>query len=58
MKKFEYDISVPAENQTEADKKMKALISIVNKLTEKELTKIAEVVNNPIQLAIIKSKLL
>lgn len=57
MKKFEYDISIPAEKQEEADQKMKAVIQIVNKLSANELTKIAEVVNNPVQLSIIKSKL-
>ncbi len=57
MKKFQYEISVPAESQAEADKKMKALVSVVNKLTAQELVKIDEVVNSPIQLALIKSKL-
>ena len=58
MQKFEYDITVQAQNQSEADKKMKALVSILNKLNTEELTKVAEVVSNPVQLAIIKSKLL
>jgi hypothetical protein len=58
MQKFEYDITVQAQNQSEADKKMKALVSILNKLNTEELIKVAEVVSNPVQLAIIKSKLL
>jgi hypothetical protein len=58
MQKFEYDITVQAQNQSEADKKMKALVSILNKLNTEELIKVAEVVSNPMQLAIIKSKLL
>ncbi len=58
MQKFEYDITVQAQNQQEADNKMKALVSILNKLNTEELTKVAEVVSNPVQLAIIKSKLL
>lgn len=58
MQKFEYDITVQAPNQGEADKKMKALVSILNKLNTEELIKVAEVVSNPVQLAIIKSKLL
>ena len=58
MNKFKYDISIPADSQNEADQKMKAMVAIVNKLSSQELAKIAEVVNNPIQLAIIKSKLL
>ncbi len=58
MKKYEYDITVTAESQSEADSKMKSLITILNKLSHDELKKIAEVVSNPIQLAVIKSKLL
>ena len=58
MQKFEYDITVQAQNQSEADKKMKALVIILNKLNTEELIKVAEVVSNPVQLAIIKSKLL
>lgn len=57
MKKFEYEIAVPAATQAEADTKMKALIQIVNKLSASELEKISEVVNSPVQLAMIKSKL-
>ena len=58
MKKFEYDITVQADKQSEADQKMKALITILNKLNTEELIKVAEVVSNPMQLAIIKNKLL
>ncbi len=58
MKKFEYDITVQATSQQEADQKMKALITILNKLSKDELTKVAEVVSNPVQLAVIKSKLM
>jgi hypothetical protein len=58
MKKFEYDISVSANSQAEADAKMKALITILNKLSTDELQKVAQVVSNPVQLAMIKTKLL
>lgn len=58
MKKFEYEISISANTQVEADAKMKALLIILNKLSAEELTKVAQVVSNPIQLALIKSKLL
>lgn len=58
MKKFEYDITVQANTQQEADQKMKALVTILNKLSKDELIKIAEVVSNPIQLAVIKNKLM
>ena len=58
MKKFEYDITVQANTQQEADQKMKALVTILNKLSKDELIKIAEVVSNPIRLALIKNKLM
>lgn len=58
MKKFEYEITVSATNQVEADAKMKALITILNKLSADELVKVASVVSNPVQLALIKAKLL
>lgn len=58
MKKFEYEISVSANNQAEADAKMKALVTILNKLSADELIKVASVVSNPVQLALIKAKLL
>lgn len=58
MNKFEYDLTIQAGGQNEADQKMKSLMTILNKLTTEELKKVAEVVNNPIQLAIIKSKIL
>ena len=58
MNKFEYDLTIQAGSQNEADQKMKSLMTILNKLTTEELKKVAEVVNNPIQLAIIKAKIL
>jgi hypothetical protein len=58
MKKFDYDITVTAESQGEADSKMKSIIAILNKLSVKELKRAEEVVNNPMELAVLKSKLL
>jgi hypothetical protein len=58
MSKFSYDITISASSQAEADSKMKALIAILNKLSTEELLKVAQVVSNPTQLALIKSKLL
>jgi len=57
MRKFEYEISIHAESQAEADKKVKAFIKMAPKLTADEWEKIAEVVSNSVQLAMIKSKL-
>jgi len=58
MKKFEYDLSISANAQAEADSKMQALITILNKLSTDELIKVSQVVSNPVQLAMIKAKLL
>lgn len=58
MKTFEYDISIKADNQNQADAKMTALVTILNKLQTDELLRVAQVVKNPVQLALIKSKLL
>lgn len=58
MNTFEYDITIQASNQNEAEQKMKSLITILNKLNAEELKKVADVVSNPVQLAIIKSKIL
>lgn len=57
MKKFEYEIAIPAATQEEADRIMKAIVKTVPKLTPAEWTKIAEVVSNPMQLSLIKAKL-
>lgn len=58
MKKFEFEIAIPAQNQQEATEKMKALVCILNSLTKEELIKVSQVVSNPVQLALIKAKLL
>ena len=58
MKTYEYDLSIQASSQQEADQKMKALVIILNKLSTEELKKVGEVVSNPVQLSLIKSKLL
>lgn len=57
MKKFEYDIIIEAPTEAEADSKMKSLTTLSSKLNSNELKKLAEVVNNPIKLAIAKQKL-
>ncbi|MDP1800830.1 MAG: hypothetical protein Q8L81_05730 [Bacteroidota bacterium] len=57
MKKFEYDVSIESNSQSEADRKMTAVMKILPKLTTEELEKIAKIVNDPFQLALIKTKL-
>lgn len=58
MKKFHYDISIEASNESEADAKMTALTTLLSKLSAKELTKLAHVVkNDPIKTALAKKYL-
>jgi hypothetical protein len=58
MKKFQYDITIEAKTETEADGKMTALTTLASKLSTKELTKLAQVVkNDPIKTAMAKKYL-
>jgi hypothetical protein len=58
MKKFQYDITIEAKIETEADGKMTALTTLASKLSTKELTKLAQVVkNDPIKTAMAKKYL-
>ncbi len=58
MKKYQYDISIEAKTETEADAKMAALIVLASKLSEKELSKLALVIkHDPIKTALAKKYL-
>lgn len=57
MRKFNYDITIEASTELEADAKMKSLAVLSSKLSAKELQKLSEVVSNPIKLAVAKQKL-
>ena len=58
MKKFEYDISIEAASEKEAETKVKALCAIAKKLTSTELSKLADIIqNDPIKTAIAKKAL-
>lgn len=58
MKKFHYDISVEAKTETEADAKMTALTILASKLSQAELTKLAQVIkNDPVKTALAKKYL-
>ncbi len=58
MKKFNYDISIEAASEAEADAKMKALSVLAKKLQTKELLKLADIVqNDPVKTAIAKKAL-
>lgn len=58
MKKFNYDISIEAASESEADAKMNALSVLAKKLNTKELLKLADIVqNDPVKTAIAKKAL-
>lgn len=58
MKKFHYDMSIEANNQTEADAKMLALTTLASKLNPKELSKLAHIVkHDPVKTALAKKAL-
>ena len=58
MKKYQYDISIEAKTEEEADSKMSALTVLASKLSEKELTKLANVIkHDPIKTALAKKYL-
>ncbi len=58
MKKFHYDISIEAAQETEADAKMTALTTLASKLSQKELTKLAYVIkHDPIKTSLAKKYL-
>lgn len=58
MRKFQYDISIEAKTESEADSKMKALTTLASKLSEKELSKLAHIVKtDPVKTALAKKYL-
>lgn len=58
MKKHDYQFSVPAASEKEADQKILALAILATHLTGDELQKLAQVVeHDPIKTALAKSYL-
>lgn len=58
MQKFNYDISIEANNEAEADTKMQTIMVLVKKLKSNELAKLAHIVqNDPIKTAMAKKAL-
>ena len=58
MKKFNYEITIEAPSEAEADTKMKAITILASKLSAKELDKLAWIVkNDPVKTAIAKKAL-
>lgn len=58
MNKYQYDISIEAKSEREAEAKMNALTTLASKLSEKELTKLAHVIkHDPVKTALAKKYL-
>lgn len=58
MKKYQYEISIEAKTESDADAKMNALTILASKLSEKELTKLAHVIrHDPLKTALAKKYL-
>lgn len=58
MKKYNYDITIEASNENEADTKMGALTTLAAKLKANELAKLANVVkNDPVKTTLAKKYL-
>ena len=58
MTKYQYEISIEAKTEPEANSKMTALTTLASKLSEKELTKLAHVIkHDPIKTALAKKYL-
>ena len=58
MKKYHYDISIEAKDETEADAKMAALTTLASKLKANELSKLAHVIkHDPVKTALAKKYL-
>lgn len=58
MKKYQYQISIEAKTEPEADSKMTALTTLASRLSEKELSKLAHVIkNDPVKTALAKKYL-
>lgn len=58
MKKYNYNITIEAANENEADTKMAALTTLASKLKANEVSKLANVVkNDPVKTALAKKYL-
>lgn len=58
MQKYQYDITIEAKAEGEADQKMAALTTLASKLTAQELGKLAHIVKyDPVKTALAKKYL-
>lgn len=58
MPKFHYEMNIEAASESEATSKMGALTALASKLSEKELSKLAQIVKtDPVKTALAKKYL-
>lgn len=58
MKKYHYDMTIEAGNESEADQKMQVLITLATKLSSSELARLAHIVkHDPVKTALAKKYL-
>jgi len=58
MQKYQYDITIEAKEESDADQKMAALTILASKLTVQELSKLAHIVkHDPVKTALAKKYL-
>lgn len=58
MNTFQYDISIEAKTESEANTKMAALTTLASKLTAQELNKLAHIIkHDPVKTALAKKYL-
>lgn len=58
MKNYDYQVTITAQSEQQADTKIGALGTLAQKLNERELAVLAEVVkNDPVKLSIAKKAL-
>jgi len=58
MKKFQYDITIEAKEEKEADTKMAAITTLVSGLTMQELSRLAHIIkHDPVKTALAKKYL-
>lgn len=58
MQKFTYNITLSAASEKEAEAKMKAITVLASRLNEKELTKLADIIQNDPQKTAFAKKAL
>lgn len=58
MQKFTYNITLTAASEKEAEAKMRAMTMLASRLSEKELSKLADIIQNDPQKTALAKKAL